>query len=52
MQNLKPWKLRLYYANYNLFVFSMLAIPVSRRTDAGMDRGRIDDAVFRVARLL
>lgn len=26
--NLKPWKLRLYYANYNLFVFSMLAIPV------------------------
>lgn len=27
-ENLKPWKLRLYYANYNLFVFSMLAIPV------------------------
>jgi hydrogenase-4 component F len=27
-QNLKPWKLRLYYANYNLFVFSMLAIPL------------------------
>ncbi|MGA9665515.1 MAG: proton-conducting transporter membrane subunit [Gallionella sp.] len=27
-QNLKPWKLRIYYANYNLFVFSMLAIPV------------------------
>jgi hydrogenase-4 component F len=27
-QNLQPWKLRLYYANYNLFVFSMLAIPV------------------------
>ncbi|HUW75618.1 MAG TPA: proton-conducting transporter membrane subunit [Gallionella sp.] len=27
-QNLRPWKLRLYYANYNLFVFSMLAIPV------------------------
>jgi hydrogenase-4 component F len=26
--NLKPWKLRLYYANYNLFVVSMLAIPV------------------------
>ncbi|MGH7990772.1 MAG: hypothetical protein ACREDS_11365, partial [Limisphaerales bacterium] len=26
--NLRPWKLRLYYANYNLFVFSMLAIPV------------------------
>ena len=28
-ENLKPWKLRLYYANYNLFVFSMLAIPFS-----------------------
>jgi hydrogenase-4 component F len=27
--NLKPGKLRLYYINYNLFVFSMLAIPVS-----------------------
>jgi len=27
-ENLKPSKLRLYYANYNLFVFSMLAIPV------------------------
>ena len=27
-ENLTPWKLRLYYANYNLFVFSMLAIPV------------------------
>ncbi len=27
-QKLSPWKLRLYYANYNLFVFSMLAIPV------------------------
>ncbi|MDA8156167.1 MAG: proton-conducting transporter membrane subunit [Actinomycetota bacterium] len=26
--NYKPWKLRLYYANYNLFLFSMLAIPV------------------------
>jgi len=26
--NLKPAKLRLYYINYNLFVFSMLAIPV------------------------
>lgn len=26
--NLKPWKLRLYYANYNLFIFSMLAIPL------------------------
>ena len=26
--NLKPGKLRLYYINYNLFVFSMLAIPV------------------------
>jgi hydrogenase-4 component F len=26
--NLRPWKLRLYYANYNLFVFSMLAIPI------------------------
>jgi len=25
---LKPGKLRLYYANYNLFIFSMLAIPV------------------------
>ena len=27
-ENLKPGKLRLYYANFNLFVFSMLAIPV------------------------
>jgi hydrogenase-4 component F len=27
-ENPKPGKLRLYYANYNLFVFSMLAIPV------------------------
>jgi hydrogenase-4 component F len=27
-EKLKPSKLRLYYANYNLFVFSMLAIPV------------------------
>lgn len=27
-ENVKPWKLRLYYANYNLFIFSMLAIPV------------------------
>jgi hydrogenase-4 component F len=27
-ENLKPGKLRLYYANYNLFIFSMLAIPV------------------------
>jgi hydrogenase-4 component F len=27
-ENLKPWKLRLYYINYNLFIFSMLAIPV------------------------
>ena len=26
-ENLRPKKLRLYYANYNLFVFSMLAIP-------------------------
>ena len=26
--NLKPGKLRLYHANYNLFIFSMLAIPV------------------------
>ncbi len=26
--SVKPEKLRLYYANYNLFVFSMLAIPV------------------------
>ena len=26
--DLKPEKLRLYYANYNLFIFSMLAIPV------------------------
>ena len=26
--NLTPKKLRLYYANYNLFIFSMLAIPV------------------------
>ena len=26
--NYKPGKLRLYYANYNLFVFSMLVIPV------------------------
>jgi hydrogenase-4 component F len=29
--SLKPGKLRLYYANYNLFVFSMLAIPVLAR---------------------
>ena len=28
---LKPGKSRLYYANYNLFVFSMLAIPVLAR---------------------
>ncbi len=27
-ENLTPWKLRLYYINYNLFIFSMLAIPV------------------------
>lgn len=27
-ENLKPGRLRLYYANYNLFVFSMLAVPV------------------------
>ena len=27
-EKLTPWKLRLYYANYNLFLFSMLAIPV------------------------
>ena len=27
-EKLKPSKLRLYYANYNLFIFSMLAIPV------------------------
>ena len=27
-ENLPPGKLRLYYANYNLFVFSMLAVPV------------------------
>jgi hydrogenase-4 component F len=27
-EDLKPRKLRLYYVNYNLFVFSMLAIPV------------------------
>jgi hydrogenase-4 component F len=27
-QNLVPRKLRLYYANYNLFIFSMLAIPI------------------------
>ena len=26
--NQQPRKLRLYYANYNLFIFSMLAIPV------------------------
>jgi hydrogenase-4 component F len=26
--NLKPGRLRLYHANYNLFVFSMLAIPL------------------------
>ncbi len=25
---LRPWRLRLYYVNYNLFVFSMLAIPL------------------------
>lgn len=27
-ENLTPRKLRLYYTNYNLFIFSMLAIPV------------------------
>jgi len=27
-ENLPPFKLRLYYANYNLFIFSMLAVPV------------------------
>jgi hydrogenase-4 component F len=27
-ENLTPKKLRLYHANYNLFIFSMLAIPV------------------------
>jgi hydrogenase-4 component F len=27
-ENLRPAKLRLYYLNYNLFIFSMLAIPV------------------------
>jgi hydrogenase-4 component F len=27
-KSLSPQKLRLYYANYNLFIFSMLAIPV------------------------
>ena len=27
-ESLPPAKLRLYYANYNLFIFSMLAIPV------------------------
>ncbi len=27
-ENLAPGKLRLYYANYNLFIFSMVAIPV------------------------
>ena len=27
-ESLKPGKLRLYYANYNLFIFSMMAIPV------------------------
>ncbi len=27
-ENLAPRKLRLYYANYNLFIFSMVAIPV------------------------
>ncbi len=27
-ENLGPGKLRLYYANYNLFIFSMVAIPV------------------------
>jgi hydrogenase-4 component F len=27
-ENLAPGKLRLYYANFNLFVFSMLAIPL------------------------
>jgi hydrogenase-4 component F len=26
--NYSRWKIRLYYANYNLFIFSMLAIPV------------------------
>jgi hydrogenase-4 component F len=27
-ENLRPEKLRLYYANYNLFIFSMLAVPL------------------------
>lgn len=27
-QEIKPWKIRVYYANYNLFVFSMLAVPL------------------------
>ena len=27
-ENLEPKKLRLYHANYNLFIFSMLAIPL------------------------
>jgi len=27
-ENVSPGKLRLYYANYNLFIFSMVAIPV------------------------
>src|SRR5260370_41611319 len=27
-KNLEPRKLLIYYANYNLFIFSMLAIPV------------------------
>lgn len=28
-ENLSPGKLRLYYANYNLFIFSMLAVPMA-----------------------
>jgi hydrogenase-4 component F len=51
-ENLAPRKLLIYYTNYNLFIFSMLAIPVMGRADAGLDRGRIDNALFRVARLL
>jgi hydrogenase-4 component F len=28
-ENVSPGKLRLYYANYNLFIFSMLAVPMA-----------------------
>ena len=51
-ENLTPWKLRLYYINYNLFIFLNAGHSGSRRTDAGLDCRGIDDAVFGAARLV